>query len=46
MGIHDCIRQGFVYRRVPHITLKSIANSAEIDTIWDRFQRDVSPSHR
>ncbi|HZY65611.1 MAG TPA: hypothetical protein VFE21_07010, partial [Rubrobacteraceae bacterium] len=23
---HDDIRQGFVYERVPHITLKSIAN--------------------
>ncbi len=28
------IRQGFVYERVPHITLKSIANNAEIDEIW------------
>jgi adenine-specific DNA-methyltransferase len=32
------LRQGFVYKRVPHITLKSIANNAEIDTIWERFQ--------
>jgi adenine-specific DNA-methyltransferase len=32
------IRQGFVYERVPHITLKSIANNAEIDVIWDKFQ--------
>ena len=30
------IRQGFVYERVPHITLKSIANNAEIDVIWER----------
>ncbi|HUP25190.1 MAG TPA: site-specific DNA-methyltransferase, partial [Thermoanaerobaculia bacterium] len=29
------IRQGFVYERVPHITLKSIANNAEIDVIWE-----------
>src|SRR5207248_2563323 len=29
------IRHGFVYERVPHITLKSIANNAEIDVIWD-----------
>ncbi|MDZ4310820.1 MAG: site-specific DNA-methyltransferase [Cypionkella sp.] len=35
---HGSIRQGFVYDRVPHITLKSIANNAEIDVIWDRFQ--------
>ena len=31
------IRQGFVYQRVPHITLKSIANNAEIDVIWERW---------
>jgi adenine-specific DNA-methyltransferase len=35
---HGSIRQGFVYDRVPHITLKSIANNAEIDVIWDRLQ--------
>ncbi len=29
------VRQGFVYGRVPHITLKSIANNAEIDEIWE-----------
>ena len=28
---YNDIRQGFVYERVPHITLKSIANNAEID---------------
>ncbi|MCB0184564.1 MAG: site-specific DNA-methyltransferase, partial [Caldilineaceae bacterium] len=28
---HGNIRHGFVYERVPHITLKSIANNAEID---------------
>ncbi len=27
------VRQGFVYERVPHITLKSISNNAEIDVI-------------
>ncbi|MDG3006086.1 site-specific DNA-methyltransferase [Paludisphaera mucosa] len=32
------IRHGFVYERVPHVTLKSIANNAEIDVIWDRWQ--------
>ncbi len=31
------IRQGFVYERVPHITLKSIANNAEVDVIWERW---------
>ncbi|MBP3526791.1 MAG: site-specific DNA-methyltransferase [Opitutales bacterium] len=31
------VRHGFVYERVPHITLKSIANNAEIDIIWDNY---------
>ncbi len=35
---HGKIRQGFVYERVPHITLKSIANNAEIDVLWDKYQ--------
>ncbi|MFM8443265.1 MAG: DNA methyltransferase [Methylococcus sp.] len=37
------IRQGFVYERVPHITLKSIANNAEIDVIWEKFQDKLEP---
>ncbi len=39
---HD-IRQGFVYERVPHITLKSIANNAEIDVIYEKFQATLEP---
>jgi adenine-specific DNA-methyltransferase len=35
------IRYGFVYERMPHITLKSIANNAEIDVIWERMQPAV-----
>ncbi len=31
------IQQGFVYERVPHITLKSIANNTEIDVIHERY---------
>lgn len=38
------VRQGFVYDRVPHITLKSIANNAEIDVIWDEFQAKLEPA--
>ncbi|MGD1091628.1 MAG: site-specific DNA-methyltransferase [Bryobacteraceae bacterium] len=41
--IHGDIRQGFVYERVTHITLKSIANNAEIDVIWDKFQGVLEP---
>lgn len=37
------IRQGFVYERVPHITLKSIANNTEIDVIWEKWQQKLEP---
>ena len=37
------IRQGFVYERVPHITLRAIANNAEIDVIWEEFQQALEP---
>jgi adenine-specific DNA-methyltransferase len=37
------IRQGFLYERVPHITLKSIANNAEIDVIWEKWQEVLEP---
>ena len=37
------IRQGFVYERVPHITLKSIANNAEIDVIWEKWRVTLEP---
>jgi adenine-specific DNA-methyltransferase len=37
------IRHGFVFERVPHITLKSIANNAEIDVIWDQWQTKLEP---
>ncbi len=37
------IKKGFVYKRVPHIMLKDIANNEEIDTIHERFQKDMEP---
>jgi hypothetical protein len=37
------LRHGFVYERVPHITLKSIANNAEIDVIWEQWQAKLEP---
>ena len=40
---HGNIRHGFVYERVPHITLKSIANNAEIDVIWEKWQEALEP---
>ncbi len=41
--VHGNIRHGFIYERVPHITLKSIANNVEIDVIWEKFENDLAP---
>ena len=43
MPAHGDVRQGFVYERVPHITLRDIANNAEIDIIWDKYQKTLEP---
>ena len=37
------LRQGFVYDRIPHIMLSSIANNAEIDVIWDDYRTRLEP---
>ena len=37
------VRQGFVYERVPHITLRAIANNTEIDVIYEEFQEKLEP---
>ena len=37
------VRQGFVYRRVPHVTLRDIANNAEIDVIWENSESAIAP---
>ncbi|KQP28816.1 site-specific DNA-methyltransferase [Methylobacterium sp. Leaf100] len=37
------IRQGFVYQRSSRVGLKSIANNAEIDVIWEQFQAKLEP---
>lgn len=37
------IRQGFVYDRAPHVTLKSIANNTEIDDIWEKWEATLAP---
>jgi adenine-specific DNA-methyltransferase len=41
--IKNDLRQGFVYERVPHITLKSIANNPLIDEIWEKWQAVLEP---
>ena len=38
---YGSIRQGFVYERVPHVTLKAIANNSEIDVIHESRQPAV-----
>jgi adenine-specific DNA-methyltransferase len=40
---YNNIRHGFVYERIPHIMLKSIASNVEIDVIWDRFEEVLAP---
>lgn len=42
-SVHSNIRYGFVLERAPHITFKSIANNAEIDVIWDKWQQTLEP---
>ncbi|ARP67741.1 hypothetical protein A9K65_013595 [Mesorhizobium sp. WSM1497] len=37
------IAHGIVLNRVPHITLKSIANNKAIDIIWDQWQERLEP---
>jgi adenine-specific DNA-methyltransferase len=41
--VHGNVRHGFVYERVPHITLKSIATNAEIDVIWEQWEAKLEP---
>ena len=43
MPTYGNIRQGFVYERVPHITLRDIANNAEIDVIYEEYQEKLEP---
>ena len=43
MPTYGNLRQGFVYERVPHITLRDIANNAEIDVIYEEYQEKLEP---
>jgi adenine-specific DNA-methyltransferase len=36
--VYGNIRHGFIYERVPHITLGDIAKNTEIDIIWEKWQ--------
>jgi adenine-specific DNA-methyltransferase len=37
------VRHGFVVERMPRVTLKAIANNAEIDVIWDEWGKRLEP---
>lgn len=37
------VRKGFVYKSVPHVTLKSIANNEDIDAIYAHWQELLEP---
>lgn len=34
---HEGLKGGFIYKTVPHVTLKSIANNTDIDAIYERL---------
>jgi adenine-specific DNA-methyltransferase len=42
-AVRGDIRHGFVYERVAHVQLSDIANNAEIDVIWDKWQARLEP---
>ena len=43
MPTYGNVRQAFVYERIPHITLRDIANNAEIDVIYEEYQEKLEP---
>ena len=38
---HEGLKSGFIYKTVPHITLKAIANNPEIDEIYDKMHSAI-----
>jgi adenine-specific DNA-methyltransferase len=41
--VSENVRLGFVNRRATYVTSGVIANNAEIDVIWDKWQRTLEP---
>ena len=39
---HEGLKGGFIYRTVPHVMLKSIANNPDIDSIYERMQPAIA----
>ncbi|RYU57049.1 site-specific DNA-methyltransferase [Methylolobus aquaticus] len=38
---HEGLKGGFIYKTVPHVTLKSIANNPDIDAIYERMHLGI-----
>ena len=38
---HEGLKGGFIYKTVPHVTLKSIANNPDIECIFDRMHPPI-----
>lgn len=38
---HEGLKGGFIYKTVPHVTLKSIANNPDIDSIYERMHPPI-----
>jgi len=43
---HEGLKAGFIYKTVPHVTLKSIANNQEIDELWERMYPAIEAALR
>lgn len=43
---HEGLRGGFVYKTVPHVTLKAIANNPEIDAIYEEMHPAIEKALR
>lgn len=43
---HEGLKGGFIYKTVPHVTLKSIANNPDIDSIYERMHPAVESALR
>jgi adenine-specific DNA-methyltransferase len=41
--VYGDIRQGFVYERATYVTSGHIANNAEIDVLWETWQKTLEP---
>jgi adenine-specific DNA-methyltransferase len=39
---HEGLKGGFIYKTVPHVTLKSIANNPDIDKIYERLHPAIT----